>query len=560
VKKAILKIWPIILVAILTALCYAQKLDNNFVWDDHMFVLRATEHNSPSNIPGFFLTDQHRLYRPLRSVAYSSIRAGFGLSSVAHHGYGLFVHVMICAIFAGIILVFTKNPFAALFAGLVAGLHPLHCDRAVPVTASFDLTGICLSYAALLLFVINLKKQSLGLLVLITGLLAAGLLASEESATVPLLMLLFAMAINKNMDQWVKSIPALAIAFAVLVIYLFVRAQFVPGFARVEQGQIQGIFQTLMTMSVLFFKYIKLSFIPVGLSPDHASAVYKSLTLLPGLAITGLALLAVSAFGLIRKCPIYFVAVGWFFIGLAPFSNIAPLGTLFAERYFYAGFFGFATIAGAGFAWLVGQKGLLKKFSAWVIIILIFGTWFALTTNRINAWSADETLWTDAISKQPNSYMANLSYGNVLNNRGETENAQRYFQKAIEINPKGFEAYVAIGNHHMNIGRSEIAQKFYTMSLESRPGHIPAREGIIQARIAQGELKESLALSMELLKENPDNLVSLNAVGYILARAKRCDLAMPYLERLIKMAPQGQFADAARKNLEFCENADKPEM
>jgi tetratricopeptide (TPR) repeat protein len=541
-------------VAVAVIALYAQKLGNRFVFDDYAFVIGSGEQADIRNIPGFFTTDQHRLYRPLRSTAYTLVRHFFGLSPVAHQTAGLLFHLAVTLAFTLIVYQLSASPRMAMIAGLIAGLHPVHCDRAVPVTGSFDLLGLAFGYGALAAFLAWARNKNRSAFIGGILLLLLGLLSSEEAATIPLLLVLFRMAMPKEEGSGRRYGAAIMSAFALLVVYLFLRSAFVPEVARVKGYAAGGLFETLLTMAVVFWRYIGLAVFPFGLAPEHDVAIYQTISFTPILDLIGLVILAVLAF-LVRKTrPLVFVGIGWFFIGLAPFSNIIPLDTLLAERYFYAGLFGFALILARGIDLLIDNTSDAKRVIVVVCTVTILILYFILSSTRIVIWHDDRSLWKDALEKEPRTYLANLNFANVLHSEGDKEGAMGYWQTAAKIKPDGFEVYVAFGNARMEEGDYGGAKEQYLTALRHKEGHLPALEGLLQAELALGKTDLAFRMAADLLKENPNNLVSLNVVGYILARSGHCDRAIPILKKLVALAEKEDLQKAALQNLEYCES------
>jgi tetratricopeptide (TPR) repeat protein len=554
---------PIAPVLFLIAFCvltlYSQKLSNGFVFDDYAFIIGVTEQTDIRNIPTFFTTDQSRLYRPMRSVAYTLVYALFGYSVIAHHLVGIFLHTGITLLFSLIVFRLSGSRRLALLAGLFAGLHPIHCDRAVNMTGSFDLLGTFFGYAALLPALRYMRRGKPVFLLATILLLGVGLFSSEEAATALFFMILLFLADTDARKKPARGTLLFGISGAAVAFYLLLRSAIIPGFSRVEQYAAGGIVETLMTMSIAFWRYIGLTLAPFGLSVEHATVMYKQVSLVPVLALLGLVALAIVAFVVRKNQPLIFVAIGWFFIGLAPFSNLIPLQTLFAERYFYSGLFGvglaLAIGADKGFAYFKG--GAKVAFS---IAMVAYGvSLFALSTERIHVWHDAKSLWSDAISKEPNTYLGNLNWGNELSNLGETEKALAHWKRAAQIKPTGHEVWIAFGNVEMTQGSPAQAKMFYQKALDARPGHIPAREGLMQAHLKLGNTNEAYRFGVELLKTDPKNLVSLNVVGYILAYSGHCREAVPVLKSLRDNANKDLQRSAAQTGLEFCQTKAKAE-
>jgi len=64
---------PILLIILLSLVSYFNVFQNEFVWDDHIFILDNPDIRSFSNLPLFFSQDVDGLYRPLRSLHYTFV-------------------------------------------------------------------------------------------------------------------------------------------------------------------------------------------------------------------------------------------------------------------------------------------------------------------------------------------------------------------------------------------------------------------------------------------------------------------------------------------------------
>ena len=553
------KALAVVIVGLAVFALYAQKLNNPFVWDDHAFVLNAPEHDRVENIPGFFTTAQHRLYRPLRSVVYTLARHFWGMNPAVHHAIGMTYHILIAMIFTIIVLLLSGNLRVAFFAGMIAGLHPVLCDRTVSVTGSFDLLGMMFAYGAVAAFIAWLQKKNARWLAASMVLLALGLLASEEAVTAPLLMVLVFLTLPESQENKKRFAWGIGIAFSLLFAYLAVRSQMIPGFARVNQHAAGGVYETLLTMSVVFWRYLGLALFPHSLAPAHSVTIHSQLSLVSVAAILGLVALVVAAFALRKKKPLVFVAVGWFFIGLAPFSNLIPLDTLYAERYFYSGMKGFAIVAALVLAYLMDNAKGARKVFALALIGTVFGFCFFLSAQRIEIWKSDRTLWADALQNDPDTYLANLNWAGVLLKEGDLQGNYQYLDRAVQLDPNRPEVFVGFGNFYMKMSDPAEAAEQYRHALRIQQGHLPAIEGLMQAELDAGNTNEAYRLALELLESFPNNLVSLNVVGYILAGSGHCQQALPILRRLVLLARDEDTAAAAGANLKHCENQFRTE-
>ena len=554
-------IFALLLVLLSVSAIYLLKIDNQFVFDDKVFIENCPRHSSPANIPNFFVTDHFRLYRPIRSIVYTVTRALFGIDPVAHNIAGILFHDAMVAVFFFLCLRLLHSLRAATLAALFFGLHPLAAANVTFMTASFDVPGLAIGFSSLLPYLTWLrtgKRESLSISLL---LLLLGLLASEQCAVVPLLMILLLFYRNLGFPLVKRRIAyAVSASFAILIAYLILRSIVVVGFSRVNSYSAGGIYPTLLTMSVVFWKYVRLSFFPTGLAADHSVTIIEHLSPAPIIGALGIIALVVLFFVSRKKAPVLFLALGWFFINLSPVSNIIPIQTFFAERYGYSSLMGIAMLCGFAVDRLLAiQTTSLRRGLVYGALGLIFGCMLIQTVDRIRVWHDPFSLWTDNLIKYPNNTTANHNMGVALNENGRSQEAIPYFLKVIEVDPKHSESYRMLGKTYEKLGDLEKAKKYYWLAVEKfeqrlkeTPGHPRTLERLTELYALLGDRHSALKYADQLLSDDPDNAIALNAASFIFASIGRCDLAIPMFEHLIAVDETGEFADGAKANLKRC--------
>ena len=83
---------PIVLIMLISLFSYINIFDNEFVWDDHIFILENQDIRSFSNIMLFFSEDFDGLYRPLRSLHYTVVYSIAGKNEFLYHFNAFFFH------------------------------------------------------------------------------------------------------------------------------------------------------------------------------------------------------------------------------------------------------------------------------------------------------------------------------------------------------------------------------------------------------------------------------------------------------------------------------------
>ena len=83
------------ILAIISIIAFSNKLNNEFVWDDHVFIKDNLEIMSLKNIPSFFSEDVLGIYRPLRTTLYAITYYVSGLNPAGYHLIGLAMHISV---------------------------------------------------------------------------------------------------------------------------------------------------------------------------------------------------------------------------------------------------------------------------------------------------------------------------------------------------------------------------------------------------------------------------------------------------------------------------------
>ena len=341
----------IVLIVLLSLISYINVFDNEFVWDDHIFILDNTDIKSFSNIPYFFKEDVDGLYRPLRSLHYTIAYSIFKKNEFGYHFNSVFFHTLISVLVFFIIKNIVKKKGVALVAALIFAAHPIHTGRVTNMTAGFDLLGIFLFLLSFYFYILfsknNIKKYSIfSLLFFILA-----LFSSEEAITLPLLIILYEFSFNKKFDKKIikniinknllkKYLPF----FIVALFYIFLRFFVLEISGRTEEYLAGSFYMMMLTMTKVYVKYIILLLFPINLTLFQEVPIAKGFFDL-GVLISLLILAVIFVYTIknYRKKDVFF-SVFWFFIALLPMSNIIPIQIFMAERYLYVPSIGFSLL------------------------------------------------------------------------------------------------------------------------------------------------------------------------------------------------------------------------
>jgi protein O-mannosyl-transferase len=471
----------------LTFLAYSNIPWNGFAYDDFSFIvgwdLTRSINNLPQLIGGALPEGHDGVYRPLRSVSYVIAYGLYGLNPSYYHLQAIVVHLICTALVFHVTLSLWSRRDLAFFTAALFGLHPAHVESVAFAAASFDLVGVVFFFASVLLFLKAAKPgiRHFALLVLL-GLF--GFFTYEITLTLPALLLLCLFFEAKYKVRRMGKISGVALAFAAAAAYLALR--FIVLGIGGRGGYVGGdLIQTALLMVKALFMYMKLMVFPVGLSVDHIippgvssightnpqsmvldQSVFDVDFIGSAAAILAAAALAAYCF---RRRPVVSFGILWFFIALAPVSNIIPLGrgTIFAERYLYIPSYGICLVIAEIVTKMWAHQAHRKFLTAAAALALVLAG--AATYSRNADWKDEMTLWTKTVETTPQSVLAAHNLGVAYDRAGNASAAMGWYLAAIRINPEFEPPHTFLGIAYGRMGLAGQATDELKHSVRIQP-------------------------------------------------------------------------------------------
>ena len=559
---------PVLLIIALSLISYLNIFKNEFVWDDHVFILDNPDIRSFSNLPLFFSQDVDGLYRPLRSLYYTFVYSLAGKNEFLYHFNSLFFHTIISILIFFIILSIVNKNSISLIAAMIFAAHPIHTERVTNITAGFDLLGI---FFMLLSFYLYIKYSKLNdkkyFLFSLLSFLAA-VFSSEEAVTLPLLIILYEFCFNRkelvNKAAIKKNIIKNYAPYFIIVFFYIVARIIVVGFkGRVEEYLAGNFFLMMLTMLKVYVYYIYLLIVPINLTLFHDVAPAVSLLDFKVL-ISALILAAILFFTIkFNKNKIIFFSVFWFFVTLVPFSNILPLQVFMAERYLYVPSMGFSLLSSYIFISIFNYNFKNDKYKKiikngmLIFIVALLAFYVFSTISRNSEWKDNLTLWSKTIETNPNNSRAHDNLGFTYERAGETEKALQEFETAVRLQPDNFRALANLGVAYAKFGFYNKSVAALKKSIEIK-GYYKTYDklGLIYDELNMEN--EAIERFKEAIKLNPRYAKAHNDLGTVYGKIGEFDLALEEFNAAIKI--DKDYADAHFNKgilLEFLGEEDK---
>ncbi len=440
------------------ALLYGHTLNVPWYLDDlRAIVENRTIHQLSEAVADLFSG------RGLTNLTFALNYRFGGTDVFGYHLVNITIHlVTACLVFLLFKRVFRERLLLAVGGALVFVAHPLQTQAVTYIVQRMTSLAALFFFLAVYLYVRareSSDENSTLHWLFYGGALFCGALAvltKQNTAVLPVALILFDryFLLQERRITW-KKLLLYSAPFALVPVAVAIRSLVVPLLTEGGISHIGGMpdlvhlrnlspVNYLVTEFSVIWVYLRLLFIPYGQALDYDLPIVATIWQWKNaLAFAGiLGLLATAAF-LRKRMPYISFGILWFFLGLAVESTIIPLDPVFEHR-LYIPMFGFAMV-------IMAAVGRLNQRHAMISLVLLLAVLSALTWQRNALWNDPVAFHTDNLRKAPRSERVHLDLANVYRKQGNLEEAQRLYERALQINP----GYVLI---HINLSMVYAAQ------------------------------------------------------------------------------------------------------
>jgi tetratricopeptide (TPR) repeat protein len=537
-------LWGLILM-LAVILAYQPVWHAGFVWDDDSILTANPCIVGPLGLKEIWTTSAADVC-PLTLTTLWVEHALWGLAPLPYHLVNVFMHGA-CAVVLWRVLRSLEVPGAWLGAALWA-LHPVEVESVAWITEIKNTQSGLFFLLSILFFLRWLKARDLdgriggdwkyGL----TLLFAALAMASKSSTVIlPVILCLCAWWVEGRW-QWrslVGVVPVFFMSIAASALSIWTQGLHL---ATDTHLQVRTWPERLVTAGDAVWFYLgKL------LWPHPLITVYPRWQIDAGQWLSYLPLLAVMIVLLILwlkreswSRP-WFFAFAYFLVALLPVLGLVNLiwfwNSFVADHFQYLASMGPLALVGAGmakFAKFIFPKKPWLEASVCAGLLLIPGM---LSWQRVWAYESVETLGTDTLAKNPNSWVVHNILGAALLQKGERDEAIVELQKALEINPDFAEARNILGNALRQSGRVEKAMQQYQEALRLKPDYAEAHNNLGVVLLQSGRVSEAMNQCEQALRLKPDYAEAHYNLGNALLQAGRTAEAMEQYEQAVRLKP-----------------------
>ena len=525
-----LRLWQYLLLIVIPLAVFGRSVFFDFVMhDDDKMILENTVIKEGFNPAIAFKTDawfmdaRIELYRPWQSITYMMDYALGKESPMVYHVHNLLVFI------AGVILLFFLlrfyfKPTLAWAGTLLYSVNLLTPHAAGWIAARGDLYLMLFGVGFIVLVQQYLKTSSNKFLWLSVPLFFLALLSKESAVALLPIALVMLYAERKKLPSGIEWLW-MGINGVLFAIYFAMRSSAIADAGNLS---ILAFFKNTRSLLEESFKMI----VPLGYSVMPGYSIFWTLG-----GLVGIGLLAYMLWKY-KPDPKLMLIGG--VIWLAPLlpslayePSFAGVAYDYLDHRSWFPFIGLWLIILA----VVDKSKLASQTIAPYVFAGILVVWSAVNFWRIGTYDGWEPYYTNAITTNPGSGLANLNYGSMLRDEGNWEEALPFMKKGSELSPDYTDAKVRLAEAYFKLAKYPEAVEVANQALAKEPGNISALQFRGSALGASGHTKEAAEDFKAILNADPNNQHGMFNLGVAYKEANLLNDAIETFSKLIVANP-----------------------
>ncbi len=482
---------PLVLIALVAFVVFANSLGGDFVYDDTRQILRNPLIQD-SNLYGKALVSDvwafkadgnaaaSNYYRPT-FVAWLILNFKiFGASPFGWHLLNVLLHIGVCLLGFWLLRRWKVSQNAAFVIALIFAVHPVHSESVAWISGSPDLLFAAAFLGSLIFADKWTADRKLLNFILSVAFYALALGAKEVALLcIPIYFLIFRnhreTAENNNKSpRFLSSTLNSTAFFAAVAAAFFLLRWAILGKITLPVEDAPNLTNALLTIPAVFAFYFKQIFFPLALGVNYPLRPVAEIGLtnfiLP--LVISAAIIAALWFAC-RKSFLRQIGVCLFLLPLLPVLNVAsfPFDQIAHDRYLYLPLFGLLIIVFSLLDELFKNKFAEKSDNILLTLAIILSIPLGLQTYFYNqTWRNNLALWSHNATIDPTSANTLVNYGAALSSAGRYAEAVEIYNRSIENRPTAL-AYMGRARNYMVLKRPDEAiadlQTVINMPLES---------------------------------------------------------------------------------------------
>jgi hypothetical protein len=483
------------LIVLLTLAVHARSLHGEFVSDDNAGVRDNPRVASlaPANVRAIFRSFDDSNYIPIKVLSLAVDRQLWGPAPTGYHATNVVLHAACALLVYAILLRLGLAPLAACLVALLWAVHPLQVESVAWISERKNVLSGLFFFAAFRVYLAYAERPRAGTYVAFLTLYVLALLSKMNTMVLPAICLCYELLLRRRrLDRRLALATALPLLLAIGVGWINLHGNGIHG----QSWHGGSAVVTWLSSTVVFFRYLRRVFVPIGLEPLYAVQLYGSPFDAPALAaLLGLLALAGMTVWTIRRRPPAAFWLLWFGITLAPMLNLlVPFPSLMNDRYLYLPLLGILAL-GAELLTDLPSPSARRAAAATAAIAVVGCSW--LSMRQIAIWSDTISLWaasargrplyggdpvyhrpdydarvavvTSALAGRPQSSALHNNLGELYYESGRLPEALTELETAHRLAPDDPVILLNLGRIYVVLGRTEEAETALARATALRP-------------------------------------------------------------------------------------------
>ena len=539
-------IWGLILI-LSVILTYTPVWQAGFIWDDDAHLTANPCIVGPLGLKEIWTTSAADIC-PLTLTTFWVEHALWGLGPLPYHLVNVLMHGA-CAVLLWRVLRSLRVQGAWLGAALWA-LHPVGVESVAWITEMKNTESGLFFLLSILFFVRWLRSRDLdgragvGWNYTLTLIFAVLAMASKSSTVILPVVLCLCAWWMEGRWRWrnvARVLPIFLMSIAASALSIWTQGLALAQ-AVTDPQRVRAWPERLATAGDAVWFYLGKLLWPhplITIYPRWQIDTTQWVSYLPLLAV----IVVLSIFWLkselwSRAC---FFAFAYFIAALLPVlglidNPIFRFSVVF-DHFQYLGSIGPLALAGTGLVWfsdfIIPKKPWLQStLCAGLLLILGMASW-----QRTWAYESQESLWTNTLAKNPNSWLGHCNLGLALFQKGRVDDAIAEYEKAVEIYPNYLAAHYNLGNALLQKGQLDMALAQYEKAVEIDPNDAEAHINLGNALFQKEQLDEAIAQFQKAVEINPNDAEAQYNLGNALFQKGQLDEAVAQFQKALKIDP-----------------------
>ncbi len=176
-------------------------------------------------------------------------------------------------------------------------------------------------------------------------------------------------------------------------------------------------------------------------------------------------------------------------------------------------------------------RGLPGQFFWSVAVMLVLGL-AAMTFQRAEILSRNDSLWRDTLEKNPESFTAHNNVGCILAAQNKVAEAIPHFEQTLKYNPKNAGAHANLARAFSMQRRFAEAEEHFRAALRLKPASADVQQSCAAALLEQGRVAEALPHLREAVRLAPRVELRLRFAGLLHQTGNYSEAVAQYREAL----------------------------